>query len=182
VSLKGPLRRLEAGVRWLETEGRFVRIEAMMKILEMTQEIADRRAVDPAFAARWDKDFSFPLPPPRVSARPPAPKREAAPPERAPERASVIVSQTPPSPKVEPPPPAIEVRAAAPPPPPVMPAPLPGMPVTPPSPDMEIRPVRWRRREAQDYYDDEDEVVDGTNGQCLTEYDVFRDYDDDDDD
>ena len=54
---------------------------------------------------------------------------------------------------------------------------LPGQPVAPPSPDMEIRPTRWRARTAQDY--DEEERP-GTNGRCLTEYDVLRDEDDDD--
>jgi len=59
------------------------------------------------------------------------------------------------------------------------------MPVSLPSPDMEIRPVRWRAREARD---DDEEDRPGTNGKCITEYDPLADedddydYDDDDDD
>jgi hypothetical protein len=188
VSQKGRLRRLDAGVRWLETEGTYIRIAGLVKYLEMLLDIADRADVDPAFAAKWERDFPYiPLPPPRRKASPPSPKPEPAP---APEPAPSVASQTPPR-EVEPPrsqlsPTAIEPRAAPvvpvmekpPPRPPDPPAPMPGMPVEPRQPDMEIRPVRWRQREPEDYADDEEEV-DGTNGRCLIEYDVLRDYDDD---
>jgi hypothetical protein len=199
VSQKGRLRRLDAGVRWLETEGTYLRITGLVKSLEMLRDIADRADVDPAFAAEWKEIFpSIVLPPPRRKAAAPRPKPEPAP---APEPAPSVASQTPP-PEVEPPrsqpsPPAIEPRPAPvvpvkdvpvmvapvmekapprPPDPPDPPAPMPGMPVSPPSPDMEIRPVQWRQRGPQDYYEEEDDSY----GRCITEYDVLRDeYDDD---
>jgi hypothetical protein len=190
VSQKGRLRRLDAGVRWLETEGTYIRIESMVKSLEMLLDIADRADADPAFAARWKETFpSVVLPPPRRKAPPSRPKSEPAPPpERAPERAPVVARRTLP-PQDEPPrsevsPPAIEPRPAPvavvmekpPPRPSDSPAPMPGMPVSPPSPDMEIRPVRWRERGPHDYYEEEGD----TYGRCITEYDVLRDeYDDD---
>jgi hypothetical protein len=178
VSLKGRLRRLDAGVRWLETEGDFLRFKGWVEYLEKVQEIADRAAVDPEFAAKWERDFSYvPLPPPRVGVRPPARKPIVAP-------RPVVVPPLPEGeqrlPVAAPAPAAvIEAPLPLPRPPPVMSAPMPGMPVSPPSPDMEIRPVRWRERGPQDYYDDAaEEEVDGTNGRCLTEYDVLRDDDD----
>lgn len=91
MSLKSQLRRLDAGVRWLETEGRHRRVATMMKTLERMQEIADRVASDPAFAVRWKKDFSYiPLPPPTVTAPP-------------------VVVPLPPPPLLPPPPPAASV-------------------------------------------------------------------------
>ena len=77
------------------------------------------------------------------------------------------------------PPNPVVANEARPPPRPPEPAPqtMPGQPVALPSPDMEIRPTRWRARTAQDY--DEEERP-GTNGRCLTEYDPLRDEDDDD--
>lgn len=177
MSQKGRLRRLDAGVRWLETEGTYIRIESLVKSLEMLLDIADRADADPAFAARWKETFpSVVLPPPRRTAAPSRPRPESAPPpERAPERAPVIGPKAPQSPKVESPPPVIEARPPPLPPPPP-PEPMPGQPTSPPSPDMEIRPVRWRERGPQDYYEEEGD----TYGRCITEYDVLRDeYDDD---
>ena len=190
MSQKGRLRRLDAGVRWLETEGTYLRITGLVKSLEMLRDIADRADVDPAFAAEWKEIFpSIVLPPPRRKAAAPRPKPESAP---------SVASQTPP-PEVEPPrsqpspstieshpapvvpvmvAPVMEKAPPRPPDPPDPPAPMPGMPVSPPSPDMEIRPVHWRQRGPQDYYEEEDDSY----GRCITEYDVLRDaYDDDDD-
>jgi len=189
VSQKGRLRRLDAGVRWLETEGTYLRIAGLVKSLEMLRDIADRADVDPAFAAEWKETFpSIVLPPSRRKAAASRPK-----PEPAPEPAPSVASQTPPR-EVEPPrsqlsPPAIESHPAPvvpvkdvpvmekpPPRPPDPPAPMPGMPVEPRQPDMEIRPVHWRQRGPHDYYEDEDDSY----GRCITEYDVLRDeYDDD---
>ena len=45
---------------------------------------------------------------------------------------------------------------------------------------MQIRPVRWRLRGPQDHYDDG--VIDGANGQALTEYDPFAKFDEERDD
>jgi hypothetical protein len=149
VSLKGRLRRLDAGVRWLETEGVFIRWELRMKLAQMTKAIDDHRA--------------------RVKALPPAPKPilRDAPLRGAPQDEAVRVEAKP----------HLEERPARPRLEGCEPA-LPGQPTSPPSPEMEIRPVRWRARTAQDY--DEEERP-GTNGRCITEYDPLRDpYDDDD--
>ncbi len=165
MSQKGRLRRLERGVEWLETEGRFRRIELMFKILDMKQEIADRLAVDPAAAAQWKKDYpDFPceLPPPSPHLRPRAPEPDVRPPP----------------PKVEPPPPVVEAPPPIPPRPPEPVSVPPPAPPPPPDVDREVRPVHWRQRGAPD---DDEEDAPGTNGRCITEYDPLRgEYDDDD--
>jgi hypothetical protein len=72
VSLKSRLRRLDAGVRWLETEGVFLRLKHMTRLVEIAQDIADHTANDPGFAKRWNKRVpSLPLPPPRAKVRRP---------------------------------------------------------------------------------------------------------------
>jgi hypothetical protein len=72
VSPKSRLRRLDAGVRWLETDGVVRRAELVMKVLETTQAIADHKADDRRFAARWRKNVpSLALPKPRVKVRRP---------------------------------------------------------------------------------------------------------------
>ncbi len=207
MSQKGRLRRLDAGVRWLETEGTYLRIAGLVKCLEMLMDIADRRAVDPAFAARWDRDFSYVrLPPPRSGVQPAAPKsKPAPPPPRPPEPAIFVPRQTLP-PQAEPkdtqptdsepaqvplpvspitiepcPPPVVPAVQRPPPRPPEPPPPMPGQPTSLRSPDMEIRPMHWRQRGPQDYEDDDTE--DDSYGRCLTEYDVLGDdYDSDDTD
>jgi hypothetical protein len=71
VSLKSRLRRLDAGVRWLETEGVLIRWQLMMKLVQRVQDIADHMAGDPEFAAQWKKNVpSLPLPKPRVKVPP----------------------------------------------------------------------------------------------------------------
>ena len=186
MSQKGRLRRLERGVEWLETEGRFRRIENMIKLLEMKQEIADRIAADPAARVRWNEHLAwFPLPKPRVAVR-----EEVAPRVKPILRDAAVPAAPQDEDSPEPAPPHPEERriaarlegleAALPPAPTPAPRPvMPGQPVTPPQPDMEIRPTRWRPRGEQDY--DEEERP-GTNGRCITEYDPLRDEDDDDDD
>lgn len=84
MSQKGPLRRLDAGVRWLETDGMYLLVESRVRALEMLLDIADRADADPAFAARWTEAFpSIVLPPPRRMDTAARPKPEsAAPPER----------------------------------------------------------------------------------------------------
>jgi hypothetical protein len=78
------------------------------------------------------------------------------------------------------PPPTPEPSGKASPMPPPLAAPV--QPFIPdPPPEMQIRPVTWRFRTAQDYADDAGERY----GRCLTEYDVLassyydEDYDDD---
>ena len=182
MSQKGRLRRIDAGLDWLETEGRYRRIRNMIKVQEMTQKFADRVAADPAYVAKVKKDmpifFAYMS---RLSAglRPPGPPE----PEPAPLVLPILRDAAVPAA------PQNEVL-----PEPALPHPeerrvaarlegcdpaLPGQPVAPPPPDMEIRPTRWRPREEQDY--DEEERP-GTNGRCITEYDPLRDEDDDDDD
>ncbi len=176
MSLKARFRRIEAGVRWLETEGVFINIEARIKLLELLQEISDRTASDPAAAERWkEMDSGMKLPPPRV------PVVRRPPPVPAPLPQPILPGvrgQTPPAeshaaPRPEKSEPAPPRPAKAPPP---GPPPIPGMPVEPRSPDLEMRPVQWRPRGAGDDYGGEG----GTYGRCLTECDPLRDEDDDD--
>jgi hypothetical protein len=70
VSVKSRLRRLEAGVHWLETEGVFVRLQLAAKLHGMLQEMSDHAAAHPDVAAQWKKIRHI-LPPPRVKVRPP---------------------------------------------------------------------------------------------------------------
>ncbi len=142
---------LDRRVRWLETEGALINIEAMFKVLEMKQEIADRIATDPVAAAKWvEAGYEIGLPPPRVKPRPPLPPPLPPPPP-----------PRPPEPPREQPPTAAPPVAAAPPPapaprpPPESPAPT-WQPYDPPE-HMQIRPVRWRLRGAEDYLDDDDD-------------------------
>jgi hypothetical protein len=182
VRLKGRLRRLEAGVGWLETEGRYRQIATMMKAVEMLQQISDGLAADPARAADWKKNFpNFPvkLPPPRVAVRPalaPEPTLLNAAVPAAPQGEVVRVDV---APVVQPHPEerreAARLEGCGPAPPRRQAEP--GQPTEPASPDMQIRPVFWRPRTAEDYYEDEEAA--GTNGRCLTEYDPLAgEYDD----
>ncbi len=68
MSLKSRLRRLDAGVRWLETEGVFVRAQLARKLVGMLQEMSDHAAAHPDVAARWRKIRHL-LPPPRAKQR-----------------------------------------------------------------------------------------------------------------
>jgi hypothetical protein len=197
VSLKGRVRGLDAGVHWLETEGKFRRIRNMVKLQEMAQKFADRVAAAPAHAAKVKKDapiffaymsrLSAGLSPP---APPPPAESDAAPPVRPILRDAAVPAAPQDEVSPEPAPPHPEERRAAarlegcdpaPPPAPTRAPPpiMPGQPAERPPPDMQIRPVHWRPREAQDYYEED---VPGTNGHCITEYDPLRDeYDEYDD-
>ena len=163
MSHKSRLRRLDAGVRWLETEGVLIAWQLRMKLAQIQQEIADHLAANPDIAAKHKGLFDV-LPPPRVKVRPPARTPPPAPPLPKPVQPPAIEVRPPPLP-----PP----RAPEPP-----PEPLPGQPVAPRPAHLEIRPVHWRPRGPQDY----DEERPGTNGRCIVNYDPFRDEDDDDDD
>jgi hypothetical protein len=104
MSLKGPLRRLSKDVEWLENEGTARRIEIMMKIVEMKQDIADNLARDKEKAAEFARAGllrTLNLPPPSWAKRP-------APPAPAPR--PVAVERPPP---LEPTPPHPEERCAA---------------------------------------------------------------------
>lgn len=206
MSLASRLRRLEARVHWLETEGMLRHITAMMKTLERMQEISDRLHADPALAARWKRDFpGFPcrLPPPSalasrvestlrdaavpaapqgevVGAAPPQPEAEAHPHPEERREAVRLEGCERASADVETPPVEPTLRDAA------SPAALQGevVPVDPPEPrpppDMQIRPVFWRPRGEYREGDDEDDITSGTLGRCLTEYDPLAGEDDDD--
>ena len=174
MSLKSRLRRLDAGVRWLETEGVFVRAQLATKLHGMLQDMSDHAAAHPEVAAQW-KNIRHLLPPPRVKERalakaaplvvpilrdaavPAAPQDEVGR-ESAPHPEERRVAARP------------EGKPARPP-----PDPLPGQPASFPPADMQIRPVHWRQRGAQDYYDEDDPP--GTNGRCITEYDPLADED-----
>ena len=83
---RGRLRRLEADVRWLETEGVIRRADIRLQIAKKTQEMADYLATNPAIA----KKFPFlvdglPRPSPHLRPRAPAPVAGAEkPPEDTP--------------------------------------------------------------------------------------------------
>lgn len=200
MSLKARLRKVEAGVRWLETEGIFRKIELQWKLLQKKQEIADTLARDPAAAARWrELGIDDGLPPPSVPVLrlPPTPEPAPAQPHpekvwkprrlegwehaprpeptldalRAPEDEGVRGGPAPEAaqPHLEEPHEVRRLEGSE-------PAPEPGQPTSPPSPDMEIRPTRWRPRGPQDYADDAGPPY----FRCLTEYDVLPDEPDDD--
>ena len=108
MSVKSRLRRLDAGVRWLETEGVFVRAQLVRKLVGILQDMSDHAAAHPDVAAKWKKIRHL-LPPPRVKRRRPPVRpirREAAVPA-APqdERVHVAPSSLPPA-RPPPPPPS----------------------------------------------------------------------------
>ena len=144
MSLKSRLRRLDAGVRWLETEG----VARRKWLARIRQAFARRGTGDRGMVAGRKKSVPSSAPKPIVASGTSPPKVVALPPPRTP--------------------PVIEAAPQA----------MPGQPVAPQSPDMEIRPTRWRPRTAQDY---EEEERPGTNGRCITEYDPLRDEDEDED-
>ena len=68
------LRRLEAGVRWLETEGVIRRAELRLKLARMMQEMADYLATNPAIAKKHPSlPDGLPRPSPHLRPRLPAP-------------------------------------------------------------------------------------------------------------
>jgi hypothetical protein len=175
MALMERLRRVEAGIEWLETEGQFRLLGTKIKLLKWKERVEAELRRDPGHAgARQIAPYVGvalpPLPqPPRpapVVRPPPAPP---APPE--PQRAPVVVA-----------------------------APAPPMPL-PPEPEppaekwethdipehMQIRPVTWRRRGLQDVDDLQDGSEDGSDGgsdagrpgsgQCLTDYDPLAEED-----
>ena len=152
MSLKSRLRRLDAGVHWLETKG----VARRKWLATIRRAFARRGADDRGMAAGRKKSVPSSAPNPIVAAGTLPPKVVALPPPRTP---PVIEARPPPRP------------------PDAVPQTIPGQPVARPPPDMEIRPTRWRARTAQDYDEEERQ---GTNGRCITEYDVLRDEDDDD--
>ncbi len=77
MSVKSRLRRLDAGVRWLETEGVFVRAQLVRKLVGILQDMSDHAAAHPDVAAKWKKIRHL-LPPPRVKPSP-APAQRPAP-------------------------------------------------------------------------------------------------------
>ena len=204
MSLKGRLRGLDARVHWLETDGAFLRLKNRIKLLEWAQIFAGRVATDPAWAEKTKKEspafFALmwhlsagvrkPAPPPSPPSSPPPPVAPERPPPVVVAEApaakveappTIIVAETPPPKGETPPPTSVDVfpfvpsrEIAARPPPVSRPRP------PPPSPDLEYRPVHWRKRGAPD---DDEEDAPGTNGRCIVEYDVLREaYDDEDDD
>jgi len=172
VSLKARLRRLEAGVNWLETAGMFIRVMNLIQTSEMKQAIADCIASDPAFAARWkETGFGLELPPPKVPVVKPVPEpRPASPPEPAQPPAEERSEGAPPE-KREPAP--RELPVVPPPELPVEPPIEPPFNYDPPK-HMQIRPVTWRPREADDCdWDDDSSMM----GRCLVDYDPLADAD-----
>jgi hypothetical protein len=163
MALMARLRRIEAGIEWLETEGMFRLCRAQFKWLKMKEQIEARLARDPGDegARRVAPYLGVKLPP---LPKPPAPAplvRQPAPPTPAPPPLSppvpAPVATTPPPPKPPPPPPTWETHDIP--------------------EHMQIRPVQWRRRDASDVDDWDDGGRDYS--QCLTEYDVLAEEEDD---
>jgi hypothetical protein len=169
------LRRVEAGIEWLETEGMFRLCEIQFKWLELKKKVEVSLARDPGneIMRQCGKDMGVELPPlPKPVVRPPPPPPPApAPPPPAP-------AQPPPDERVRegsfadttfatmvrrPP-------ASWPPPPPPVEWETHDIPE-----HMQIRPVQWRQRGPQDV-DDWDDGGPGY-GQCLTEYDPLAEED-----
>jgi hypothetical protein len=170
MALMARLRRIEAGIEWLETEGMFRVCKTQVKFLKMQEQIEARLARDPGDEhARWLAPYLGiklpPLPKPVVySPPPPAPAPPPSAPARAPpeeprvarERSFADVVQVPPVSSPPPPPVAWETHDIL--------------------EHMQIRPVRWRQRDASDVDDWEDGERDYS--QCLTEYDPIEEDDD----
>jgi hypothetical protein len=146
--------RLKARLKRLAADVQWLKYDGALNVIE--KQIRFMETMDALDAARQRQAEAAKLPKKAV-VRPTA--REAPPPKPTPG----------PTPPPTPPPTA----------PPSPPAPMPGQPTSLPSADSEIRPVTWRPRTAQDYAEDDRP---GTNGRCITEYDVLRDYGDDYDD
>ena len=200
MSVKSRLGRLSADVEWLEGDGRIRHLEIMFQIIEMKQEIADGLAADKEMAARFaclGLLRRLDLPPPSGAVRPgpsaPAPRPEPAR-EPSPEPAPPHPEERPVGSRLEggaasevrvpilrdaslrSAPQDEEVRVE---PPLQPPEPEPVKPFTyDPPPEMQIRPVTWRRRGPRDYEDDEDDMY----GKCIVDYDPLAEADADYDD
>jgi hypothetical protein len=193
VSLRARIKRLETQVEWLDENGELRLLEIEWKLLQMKEQISAR---DPVRARRLGFLPPLPVPvtPPPEPTKPHPEEPSAARRQGAFER---LRSKRPegsePAPPVEPTlrdaalraaPQGEEVRVelpvvATPPPPPKPPEPEPVKPFTyDPPPEMQIRPVFWRKRGTRDYEDDEDDMY----GKCIVDYDPLGYLDTDDDD
>jgi len=180
VSIRTRLKRLEAQVDWLDENGELLMLEMQWKLIQLKEQIYAR---DPALSRRLglippDKqklEEQRAMAPPSL-----APPQPAQPhPEERPARPRLEGSE--PAPRSEPilrdaslrsAPQDEEVRVEPP------PEPERVQPFTyDPPPEMQIRPVTWRRRGPQDYEDDEDDMY----GKCIVDYDPLGYLDTDDD-
>jgi len=159
MSLMTRLRRVEAGIEWLETEGVLRLCATKIKWLQMKEQVEARLAREPGheMARHLGSVMGVKLPPlpAPVVVRPPAPLPPTAPPS-PPSAPEPVVVASPPPPK--PPPSPRETWE------------------THDIPEhMQIRPVMWRRRGPQD----DDDWDDGGRdyGQCLTDYDPLEEED-----
>ena len=179
MSLRARIKRLEPEVGWLNENGALCVLEIKMKIRGMLAQIHAR---DPELA----RGLGF-VPPPgqKREKPPPRPTVAAAPGVAPPDGAVLVESFAGGRARIEPVPPEPVT------PPPVLPEPeATGAPAAPPEetfvqpfhydppPEMQIRPVTWRRRRPQDYVDDPDDMY----GRCIVDYDPLAYLDDDDDD
>ena len=168
MSLMARLRRIEAGIEWLEADGMRRVFRSHFRFLETKGHIEARLAWEPgnvwarALAPAFGVELP-PMPPPVVRPPPPVVYPSPAPPAPPP-----AVPLPPPSPL-----PASVVVAPPPPKPPPKPEPPPETHDIPEH--MQVRPVTWRQRGPQDV-DDWDDGGPGY-GQCLTEYDPLAEED-----
>ncbi len=171
------LKRLEAQVEWLDENGALRLLEIEWKLLQMKEQISAR---DPALARRLGflPEPAKPLQPaPRpldeeVRIAPPPEPTKPHPEER---RVAARLEGSEPAPRSRPILRDASLRSA----PQDEAAPVPLVqPFTyDPPPEMQIRPVTWRRRGPQDYEDDSDDMY----GKCIVDYDPLGYLDTDDD-
>lgn len=171
MSIRTRLKRLRTEVEWLGENGELRLLEMEWKLLQMKEQISAR---DPARARRLG--FLPPLPAPAT----PPPEL----PKPHPEERRVASLRSAPQDEVV----RVEsfvggaVRVAPPSPPPLPKPPEPEPPLVQPftydpPPEMQIRPVTWRRRGPQDHEDDGEDMY----GRCIVDYDPLGYLDNDDD-
>ena len=162
------LKRLRTQVEWLDENGELRLLEIEWKLLQMKEQISAR---DPALARRLGF-LPAPAKPPQPAPRPLPILRDATL-RAAPQDEVVRIARPPeptkPHPEERPARPRLEGSEPA---PPLV------QPFTyDPPPEMQIRPVQWRRRGPSDYEDDSDDMY----GKCIVDYDPLGYLDTDDD-
>ena len=178
MSIRTRLKRLRTEVDWLGENGELRLLEMEWKLLQMKEQISAR---DPARARRLGF-LPEPAKPPQPAPRP-LPIPRDAPLRSAPQEEVVRVESfvggagrvgpppTPAQPHPEERPARPRLEGSEPAPPLVQPF------TYDPPPEMQIRPVTWRRRGPQDYEDEGEDMY----GRCIVDYDPLGYLDNDDD-
>ena len=167
MALLARLRRIEAGIEWLGTDGMRRVVRSHFRFLETKGHIEAHLAREPGnvWARALAPAFGVELPP---LPKPPTPTPVVKPPPAPPP----ALPPEPPRQQALPPAPVV-VAPSPPPKPPPKPEPPPETHDIPEH--MQIRPVTWRQRGPRDVDDWEDGGHDYS--QCLTDYDPLADED-----